>query len=179
MYVVYALVDPRDREPRYIGCTDDPYRRFVEHVNRSGSSPTKDLWIAELKEQCYMVMMETLELVEDREEALDHERWWIIHYQKLGKPLFNINGADEHYKPVRNRIKVTHGIRKVEPQERVYTIADAPGVELSALEYQVLELLRAGEITTYRTIAQKIGCKKDKAGQIVKSLKDRGLIKGP
>ena len=66
MWIVYALIDPRDRSCRYIGVTDNLERRMREHLRirpatrlsrvKSGqpkivknSRSEKELWIEELK----------------------------------------------------------------------------------------------------------------------------------
>lgn len=46
MPTVYALTDPRTREIRYVGVSDDPLRRWREHV--FAPSPTLAGWVAEV-----------------------------------------------------------------------------------------------------------------------------------
>jgi predicted GIY-YIG superfamily endonuclease len=49
MYVIYALIDPRDNTPRYVGITDDVYARFSQHLRCDSSNFRRDAWIKELK----------------------------------------------------------------------------------------------------------------------------------
>ena len=89
MYVIYALIDPRDYTVHYVGQTTDAYRRFSDHINGNGGNFIKTGWIAELRTLNKMVIMETLEEVEDQEHALKREAYWIKHFRALSEPLAN------------------------------------------------------------------------------------------
>ena len=48
-YVIYALVDPRTGEPRYVGCTRNGVeRRRRQHMGEAGASGRKARWLSEL-----------------------------------------------------------------------------------------------------------------------------------
>jgi len=89
MYAIYALIDPRDYTVHYVGQTTDVYKRFSEHVNGNSGNFIKTGWIAELRTLNKMVIMETLEEVEDHERALQREGYWIKHFRVLSEPLAN------------------------------------------------------------------------------------------
>lgn len=89
MYVIYALIDPRDNKPHSIGITDDVYLRFQQHLRCDGSNPRKDAWFAELKSENKMVVMIALEEVALPVVARVREAYWINHYLHLGMTLFN------------------------------------------------------------------------------------------
>jgi predicted GIY-YIG superfamily endonuclease len=89
MQVIYALIDPRDGTTRYIGLTDDVYARFSHHLRCDGSNPRKDAWVRELKAAHEIVIMKTLEKMDDRNMALMREAYWIAHYHYLGAFLYN------------------------------------------------------------------------------------------
>lgn len=89
MYVVYALVDPRDNKPFYVGMTDDVYARFLQHLRCDGSNFRKDARIHELKDKQLMVIMQVLEHVETVDRTRMREAYWIHHYLQLGITLYN------------------------------------------------------------------------------------------
>lgn len=91
MYAIYALIDPRDNAVRYVGVTNDVYKRFLSHIQCSGNNLAKNLWITELRAANKMVIMKTLEEVEGRSHALAREYYWIQHFQILREPLVNIH----------------------------------------------------------------------------------------
>lgn len=91
MYSIYALIDPRDNTVRYVGLTDDVYKRFVQHIQCSGNNYAKNIWITELRSVNKMVIMETLEEVESRDLAEERERYWIRHFEMLQEPIANIH----------------------------------------------------------------------------------------
>jgi predicted GIY-YIG superfamily endonuclease len=71
MYIVYGLVDPRNNVTRYVGMTDNVYKRFQQHMYCDGSNPRKDGWIGELKALNKMLVMVTLEEVETLYKATE------------------------------------------------------------------------------------------------------------
>ena len=89
MFTVYALVDPRDDTTRYVGISNEIYARFSQHVRCEGNNLAKNAWIQELKEDQVMVIMRSLEVVEDIEQAKEREEYWINHFLKTGVRLFN------------------------------------------------------------------------------------------
>lgn len=91
MYVVYALIDPRDNSIRYVGITTNVYKRFIEHIQCSSANYAKNAWMHELRAANKMVIMETLEEVETQMQAMKRETYWIQHFQMLKEPIANIN----------------------------------------------------------------------------------------
>jgi predicted GIY-YIG superfamily endonuclease len=91
MFVIYALVDPRDNRPFYVGITDDVYTRFLQHLRCDGSNFRKDERIRELKAANIMMGMSTLQTVNAIQEARIREAYWIYHYIQLGITLLNNN----------------------------------------------------------------------------------------
>lgn len=89
MYVVYALIDPRDNKVRYVGFTDNVYRRFQQHVQCADNNPEKMLWVQGLKAANIVFIMQSLESVETAEQAKEREDYWILHFKHLDMPLFN------------------------------------------------------------------------------------------
>ena len=89
MYTIYALVDPRNNEIKYVGITTDVYKRFVQHMGDKTSSLDKKTWLQELKDAQIIFHMETLEQATSVDQALDREEYWIQHCISEGYQLFN------------------------------------------------------------------------------------------
>jgi predicted GIY-YIG superfamily endonuclease len=117
MHTIYALIDPRNNQVRYVGITQDMYSRFIEHLRCTGQNARKDAWIQELKELNEMVAMIKLEAVETAVEAHEREAYWIHHYLHLGAQLLNLSLPEPSYmKPlaVRKRIIQSHRDARLE-----------------------------------------------------------------
>lgn len=80
---IYGLQDPRNMVVRYVGQTDNVYRRFIEHIGFSQPKYPKDFWIQELKDLNFMVLMPVLQRVDDKYTADKREAYWINHYGQL------------------------------------------------------------------------------------------------
>lgn len=86
---IYALVDPRTEQVRYIGRTMYPEQRFAQHVS-GYTKPTK-VWVSELKTAGLEPRMVILETTNEL-EASAVERKTIHRYRKeLGTLLLNRN----------------------------------------------------------------------------------------
>ncbi len=91
--VIYALVDPRTREVRYVGQTHDPQARYEGHL-RSGSdklygSESQKEWLDSLKALNLQPEMVILEQVEPSAHVYEREFRWILHYLHEGAALTN------------------------------------------------------------------------------------------
>lgn len=74
MYI-YALVDPRDKRIKYVGKTNNPDRRYDEHVETEETTQ-KAIWIQELRSAGVKPTM--ILLNECNEPQSDYqENWWI------------------------------------------------------------------------------------------------------
>ena len=91
MFSVYALIDQRGDHVRYVGITDDIYKRFSQHLQCNESNLDKNEWIQGLKDENLMLIMRTLEVVETIEEAREREQHWIHFYLRKGANLLNID----------------------------------------------------------------------------------------
>src|SRR5215467_9187031 len=72
MYTIYALVDPRDNIPRYVGLTDCPPFRLREHIRNLDGGKEKRAWVRELWQHGLVPSMEVLETTSTLESA--HQR---------------------------------------------------------------------------------------------------------
>ena len=93
MYSIYALIDPRDNITRYIGITEKPVnQRVQQHLLGNDGNVNKIAWINELDQLGISPIVEVLEQVESKEEALEREIYWIRYYLDLNAPLMNRQG---------------------------------------------------------------------------------------
>lgn len=110
MYVVYALIDPRDNTVRYVGITDDVYARFLQHIKGMDENYGKSVWIQELRALNKMVIMETLEECEANEKACERESYWIRHFEMLQEPLMNISKTSSPRKAKKTNLRMGRSI---------------------------------------------------------------------
>jgi hypothetical protein len=89
MYAIYALIDPRNNQVRYVGMTGDIYTRFIQHLKRQGNNGEKNAWIDKLRTLCLIPTIQTLEIVLTEQDAREREAYWIFHYMHLSMPLTN------------------------------------------------------------------------------------------
>jgi DNA-binding transcriptional regulator YiaG len=94
MNTIYALIDPRAGQVRYIGITRmTPKQRLRGHWHaaRKGDRWPVCCWLRKLAELNLEPVMETLEVTEDR----SRERYWIALYRDKGADLVNAtDGGD-------------------------------------------------------------------------------------
>jgi hypothetical protein len=86
MYIIYALIDPRNYEVRYIGLTRAGYSRFVQHLSKDGKNHRKNGWVQELEDIGEMVIFEMIDKASSFALAQRKEAFWIHFYQSK---LFN------------------------------------------------------------------------------------------
>ena len=87
MTYIYGLVDPRDGEIYYIGKSDDPKRRLVEHIG-DVHNKRKRQWIEELDVSGLRPIVIVLEKVKSG-LCYDKEAAWIHQGLECGWPLLN------------------------------------------------------------------------------------------
>lgn len=76
LYFVYKLIDPRDNTTFYIGITNNPNKRMMQHllINSNDKKYTK---IHEIQEEGLTPTMQIIEMVDGKEAALERETYWI------------------------------------------------------------------------------------------------------
>ena len=94
LYIIYALVDPRDESVRYIGITDNMPMRFKQHLREAGSITAKGMWLAELQRYGLRPAVRILEEIQiektQRYVVEERERYWIQAFEQSGASLTNI-----------------------------------------------------------------------------------------
>ena len=95
---IYALIDPRNFEVRYIGKSDDPALRLRSHVYTSKEKKKnihKANWIKQLLS---FGLFPILQIIEECDESIweEREKYWISFYKKnMKNNLVNITEGGE------------------------------------------------------------------------------------
>lgn len=89
---IYALIDPRTNEVRYIGKTTDPKGRLYEHTKKSDLATHKAHWINQLRAEGLRPRMEILEETTAAKWE-KRERHWIAYGKAQGWRLTNIRAG--------------------------------------------------------------------------------------
>lgn len=85
---IYALVDPRDGQIRYIGQSRSLEWRYQEHCFRGAANPLVGDWRDELRAAGLIYQLRLLETT-TREMADGRERFWIMWALRRKCPLLN------------------------------------------------------------------------------------------
>ena len=90
-HYIYALIDPRNGEVKYIGRTTNPKNRMQQHCKPSGNirHSLKEDWIGQLRNIGLSPEMEIIEIVENGFSAALRERAWIRRYQSTDNKMSN------------------------------------------------------------------------------------------
>jgi len=94
MNTTYALVDPRNLQVKYVGCSSNPRARLSHHCTNK-SSTTVSKWIAELKQQDMRPEMVELESGLNYEKGRESEHFWIQYFKFLGAVLLNVRAGGD------------------------------------------------------------------------------------
>jgi hypothetical protein len=90
---IYGLKDPRDGLVYYVGKSNDPDTRLIQHLEKR-SNPHKIAWIESLEAEGLTPELVILETV-DRANWKESERYWIALGREEGWPLTNILDGGE------------------------------------------------------------------------------------
>jgi hypothetical protein len=86
-YFVYALYDPRNSRPYYVGCTKNPAQRWAQHRSGKGKCSATPI-TAEVRRKGLKPVFTVLESVTGVKAASDREHVWIEQLRSVG-PLTN------------------------------------------------------------------------------------------
>lgn len=92
---IYALIDPRSEEIRYVGQTSkEPKDRLLWHTYRSNRNCHKDRWVRQLRRANLAPRMIIVQRV-PKSCWKEAERYWIKFFRERGCPLTNsTDGGD-------------------------------------------------------------------------------------
>ena len=92
---IYTLIDPITKEIRYVGKSDNPKERLIEHIRKNKYIKTyKNIWIQSLTKKDLKPILEVVDTV-DKTEWSEKEKYWIKHFKELGCKLTNLtDGGD-------------------------------------------------------------------------------------
>lgn len=141
MYFVYELVDPRNSVTGYVGITNNPNKRYLEHIDERAGRGRKYGWISSLQEEGIQPKMKILEIVDDLEQARRQERYWIQRYLAEGIPLVNTRLIDPTVPTVREEKRIF----KMRPP-RGYITATEAGMRLDVSTAMVWQYAQKGLI---------------------------------
>jgi hypothetical protein len=109
---IYCLIDPITKEVRYIGKSNNPNQRLVEHIKYSKYNSYKDNWIFGLKNKGLFPELFILdEVIQD--EWSFWEKYYISLYKSWGFKLTNLTeGGDGNSLVSENmRNKISNGLK--------------------------------------------------------------------
>ena len=113
---VYGLINPLTQEVFYIGQSNNPHQRFVEHL-RDTSNSTKVETIKNLREQGYKPSLAILEEV-DGSPALEREQRWMRFYEEQGVELTNFDSQLRILKALKARVDMSQEKRRLTLQRK-------------------------------------------------------------
>ena len=97
MNYIYVLKDPETSRVMYVGVTNNPLKRFAEHMACSTGMKTIS-WINKLEKQGKTPHMDVIDFVEDRKTAEDVEKRLIEMFRYVGmKSRYAICNRGRHY----------------------------------------------------------------------------------
>lgn len=148
MYHVYTLTDPRDTKVRYVGMSQDAHKRYASHLaTLERHCADKDKWLQELVSLGYTPILNIIETVETKKEALAKEHYWIQRHLSASNSLTNVRCTPKEKE--RRSMKAA----KKPPQEAMpsdYLTPSDVGEILGVSAYTVLTWLRERRLPGYR-----------------------------
>lgn len=134
VWKIYALIDPRTGEPRYVGQTRRTLRsRFTQHLEKRGSTH-RECWIKQLKNEGLQPVMCQLYECFDGGTADAAEIFFIADFKARGFSLTNhASGGDSgcivYDSVTREKMRIAHLGKKATPeaiQKKIKTMTGHP-----------------------------------------------------
>src|SRR5256885_1266945 len=90
-FSTYFLRDPRDKSVFYVGITDNPDRRYNDHVSQVSGNYEKDTRIQQLSKIGLLPIMDIVVTGQTQEQARQSETYWIQYHREKGILLTNVS----------------------------------------------------------------------------------------
>jgi hypothetical protein len=159
MIYIYALIDPRDNEVRYVGRTEDPENRLEEHISQHRDGMRE--WVEELADIDLAPRLRILEIQPCY--GWRAERYWIQFYLSNGAALLNkMIGSwisSRIPSPLPDNVQVEYRSQREGSKALAKKLADERTV---ATERELYET--HGEIVFYKMSSQDIAAWKERNG---------------
>ena len=94
-FYIYALVDPRNDEVRYIGRTINPRNRYWAHLVKDNRNDYKRNWVKSLLNKNLRPKYEIIWITDNVGEANQAEIYFIKMYKEGGARLTNLTEGGE------------------------------------------------------------------------------------
>lgn len=96
-YSIYGLVDPRNKQLRYVGYSKNYKKRFWNHLKESKlkKNTHKNNWIKQLINNNLIPELILIDEFDDKKEALEAEIDYIAYFKHIGFNLTNITPGGE------------------------------------------------------------------------------------
>lgn len=151
---IYALVDPRTSDIRYIGKSIRPEQRLENHINENPKRPChRTNWLRELKSAGLRPILCIIEEIQGLWPWQHAERFWIAYGRKQGWPLTNStsggDGVSDLPPESRERIKRTWIGRKHSEETKRKIGESASKRRHSAATRARMSKARKGRIITW------------------------------
>lgn len=176
MYTIYALVDPRTSEIRYIGQTQNhPSVRLQGHLKKDDGNKRKWEWLMELRLLGMIPVAVVLDYADTLQNSLAREQYWIRKGKESGWPLLNfrVDGRQRRRLLIPNRAEnATQKLTMTTPEWYEWTLAsylpthpellqvDAQGrgVGVTALARAMAELARGdvAQVDAFKGVASEV-----------------------
>lgn len=177
---IYILKDPISNEIKYVGKSDNPSKRFSEHIRKSKYKKTyKNNWINGLKSKGQLPILEIIDTVDNNNWG-DYEKKWISFYRELGCDLTNLtdggdggNFGDKINKLISEKLK-----NRVFSEETIKLMSEsAKKRKLSEQGRKSLSEKRKGEKNPMYGKKQSIYCIESQYKPVIQLTNDGEIIK--
>lgn len=149
MNIIYGLRDPRNDVYQYIGKSTVGTNRPLSHLTKSHSKRVND-WVKSLEENWLYPIIDIIEEVEDLDNLIEREKYWISYYLDINPELLNIQSTKNEIQNLRSEedetnfkllIDISFNLHKILRKERLYRkisqeeMAKKIGVNRSTLSF--------------------------------------------
>ena len=99
--LIYGLRDPRNDVYQYIGKTTVGKKRPLQHLIKSHSSKVNK-WVEGLRENWLYPIVDVIEEVDNIDDLIDREKYWINYHYNINPQLLNILSIEKGLQNIRS-----------------------------------------------------------------------------